>query len=133
MKPFFSWLQNMLLRQIVILFVAGFAFFSFQMFNYGNHILLAKADTVKTPEGIYYKGTPNNKAFKGEEQLDNTQKQLKKTAEKVREKLNLDEPTPQATKEFLDSAQKQVEKTVEPITRTRHGYYQENKPEVNRR
>ncbi|MDB9447353.1 hypothetical protein [Anabaena sp. CS-542/02] len=133
MKCFFSGLQNILLRQIIILFLTGFAFFSFQIFNHGNQMLLAKADTIKTPEGIYYQGTPDDKAPRREKQLDNTQKKLKKTAENLREKLNLDQATPRSTKEFLDSAKQQVETTVEPIIRTRHGYYQGNKPQVNKR
>ncbi|KZL47755.1 MULTISPECIES: hypothetical protein [Cyanophyceae] len=132
MKRVFSWLQNILLRQIFIVFLIGVTFFSFQIFNYGNDI--AKADTVKTPEGIYYKGTPDNNApIRNDQQVKNAQKNLKETAENVREKLNLDEPTPKATKEFLDSVQTQVEETVEPITGTRHGYYQENRPEMNNR
>ncbi|MDB9373138.1 hypothetical protein [Nodularia sphaerocarpa] len=129
MKRVFSWVKNILLRQIIIVFLIGVAFFSFQLFNYGNDLMLAKADTVKTPEGIYYKGTPDNNALmKNDSPLDNAQKNLKETAENVREKLNLDQPTPKATKEFLDSVQTQVEDTVEPITGTRHGYYQENRP-----
>ncbi|MDP5337644.1 MAG: hypothetical protein NWQ28_03600 [Nodularia sp. (in: cyanobacteria)] len=129
MKRLFSWLQNILLRQIIGVFLIAFAFFSFQTFNYGNDMMLAKADTVKTPEGIYYKGTPdNNASIRNDQQIDHAQKNLKETAENVREKLNLDEPTPRATKEFLDSVQTQVEDTVEPITGTRHGYYQENRP-----
>jgi hypothetical protein len=133
MQRLFSWLQNMLLRQIIIVFLMGFAFFSFQIFSYGND-LLAKADTVTTPEGIYYKGTPNNNApIRNEQQVENPQKKLKATTENVKEKLNLDEPIPKATKEFLDSAQTKVEETVEPITRTRHGYYQENRPEAHNR
>lgn len=134
MKRVFSWLQNMLLRQIIIVFLIGVAFFSFQIFNYGNDMLLAKADTVKTPEGIYYKGTPdNNTLMRNDSQVDNVQKNLKETAENVRQKLNLDEPTPRATKEFLDSVQNQVEDTVEPITGSQHGYYQQNRPEANKR
>ncbi|MEA5517180.1 hypothetical protein [Nodularia sp. UHCC 0506] len=125
MNRVFSWLQNTFLRQIIIVFMISFAFFSFQIFNYGNDI--AKADTVKTPEGIYYKGTPDD------QQIENAQKNLKETAENAREKLNLDEPTPKATKEFLDSVQTQVEDTVQPITGTRHGYYQKNRPETNKR
>ncbi len=128
MKRLFSWLQNILLRQIIVIFLIGFAFFSFQTFNYGNDLMLAKADTVKTPEGIYYKGTPDSASIRNDQQIDHVQKNLKETAENVREKLNLDEPTPRATKEFLDSVQTQVEDTVEPITGTRHGYYQENRP-----
>jgi hypothetical protein len=133
MQRLFSWLQNMLLRQIIIVFFLSFVFFSFQIFSYGNDFL-AKADTVTTPEGIYYKGTPNNNApIRNNQQVDNAQKNLKGTAENVKEKLNLDEPIPKGTKEFLDSAQTKVEETVEPITGKRHGYYQENRPEAHNR
>ncbi|TVP60887.1 MAG: hypothetical protein EA343_16035 [Nodularia sp. (in: Bacteria)] len=134
MNRVFSWLQKMLLRQMIIVFMIGAAFFSFQIFNYGNNMMLAKADTVKTPEGIYYKGTPdNNASIRNDGQVNNAQKNLKETAENVREKLNLDQPTPRATKEFLDSVQNQVEDTVEPITGSQHGYYQQNRPETNKR
>ncbi|MBW4558771.1 MAG: hypothetical protein KME59_23195 [Trichormus sp. ATA11-4-KO1] len=134
MKRVFSWLQNILLRQILIVFLIGSAFFLFQVFNYGNDMLLAKADTVKTPEGIYYKGTPNNNApIRTNQQVDNAQKSLKETTDNIREKLNLDEPTPKATKDFLESVQNQVEETVEPITGTKRGYYQEKIPETNKR
>ncbi|MBE9053842.1 hypothetical protein IQ243_26265 [Nostocales cyanobacterium LEGE 11386] len=134
MKRVFSWLQNILLRQILIVFLIGSAFFLFQVFNYGNDMLLAKADTVKTPEGIYYKGTPNhNSPIRNDQQVDNAQKSLKETTDNIREKLNLDEPTPKATKDFLESVQNQVEETVEPITGTKRGYYQEKTPETNKR
>ncbi len=127
MKRVFSWLQNIVLRQIVIVCLIGFAFFSFQVFNYGNNMLVAQADTVKTPEGIYYKGTPdNNTSIRNDRQVNQAQKNLKETAENVREKLNLDEPTPKATKEFFQGVQDQVEETVEPITGTRRGYYSRN-------
>ncbi|WP_311381504.1 hypothetical protein ACOWPH_25950 [Anabaena sp. PCC 7938] len=85
-------------------------------------MLVAQADTVKTPEGIYYKGTPNAA------ELRNDQKRYKDTGDNIKEKLNLDESIPESTREFLDDVQTNVEKSVEPITGTRHGYYQENVP-----
>ncbi|WP_414529841.1 hypothetical protein [Nodularia chucula] len=134
MQRVFSWLQNMLLRQIFIVFLIGFSFFSFEIFNYGNDMLLARVETVKSPEGIYYKGTPNEQDLRrNNSQVDNVQKNLKETTRNVIEKLNLDEPIPQGTKEFLDSVQNQVEETVEPMTGTRRGYYQTNIPEAHKR
>lgn len=169
MNRIFSWLQNTILRQIVIVCLAGFAFLGMQAFNSSNPILLAEVqtqETVKTPEGIYYKGTPDNRdirndnqvdnaqnrlksrtqetartsegnyyketpesrAIRNDNQVDNAQKRLRDTSENVREKLNLDEETPEATKEFLDSAKSKVKEAVEPITGTRRGYYEENSP-----
>lgn len=128
MNRLLSWLQNLLLRQIITIFMLGFVFFSLQAFSYGNSMLVAQADTVKTPEGIYYKGTPDEGRVRNDRQLENAQRRLKETGDNVREKLNLDEETPEATKEFLESVQNKVEKTVEPITGTRRGYYQETVP-----
>lgn len=133
MNRIFSSLQNIILRQIVVVFLIGFTFFGIQAFNYGNTMLLADAQvqgTVTTPEGTYYKSTPDNRGIRNDNQVDNAQKNLKQRADSVRDRLNLDQPTPEGTKEFLDSAQKKVEKAVEPLTGTRHGYYQENIPEA---
>lgn len=124
MKRTLSWLQNRFLRQISTILILGFVFFSFPAFSYSNSMLVAKADTVKTPEGIYYKGTPDEGKFGNEGQLENAQRKLKEAGDNVRKKLNLDEKTPEATKEFLDSVKNKVEKTVEPITGNRRGYYQ---------
>lgn len=162
MNRIFSWLQNTILRQIVIVCLAGFAFFGMQALNSGNTILLAEVqtqETVRTPEGIYYKGTPDNRvdnsqnrlksrtqetvrtpegnyykqtpenrASRNDNQVENAQNRLKETAKDVREKLNLDEATPESTKEFLDSAKTKVKEAVEPITGTKRGYYEENIP-----
>jgi hypothetical protein len=136
MNGIFSWLQNTILRQILVIFLVGFAFFGLQALNPSNTMVLAEVqtqETVKTPEGIYYKGTPDNRAIRNDNQVENAQKKLKETTENVREKLNLDESTPESTKEFFDSAQTKVEEAVEPITGTRHGYYQENIPEAGTR
>lgn len=117
MNRIFSWLQNVILRQIVLLCLVVLVFFTNQSFNHSNAILLA--ETVTTSAGIYYKGTPDNQIEKAKNKLD-------EAAEIVREKLNLDEQPPEATKEFLDS----VQERVEPITGTKDGYYQkENLPE----
>jgi len=93
-------------------------------------------ETVKSPYGYYYKGTPDenvvNRDFDQNRNLmnneksmaDNAKRNLKNTAENVREKLNLDEPLPKSTKEFLNSTKQKTEDLVEPITKNREGYYQ---------
>lgn len=55
------------------------------------------------------------------------QKNLKDIGENIREKLNLDEPLPESTKEFLNSSENKVDKVVSLITRESRGYYEENK------
>jgi hypothetical protein len=107
-----------------------------------------KTDTVQSSYGYYYKGTPDaNKAATDTQLRDvsnnnsarpTTDAQIhnvsnnpasnsnpfKEIADNVREKLNLDEPLPESTKEFLGTTQKKVDNAVEPITGTKEGYYQ---------
>ncbi len=90
-------------------------------------------ETVESPYGYYYKGTPDENVSKGDrnvlrndnELVENSKNSLKSTADNIREKLNLDEPLPRSTKEFLKSTEEKVEETVKPITGKREGYYQE--------
>jgi uncharacterized protein YjbJ (UPF0337 family) len=82
-------------------------------------------ETVKSPLGTYYKGTPHSSLVETDTKpVDTAKNPLQKIADNVREKLNLDEPLPESTKEFLDSTEKRVEKAVEPITGTKEGYHQ---------
>lgn len=124
MNRFFKNLQRVILRLLVISFVA-FTLFGFQAFTSSNVMLLAQADTVTTPEGVYYKGTPDPGEIRNDQQVENSQRRLKETADNVREKLNLDEPMPESTREFLKDVRTKVEKSVEPITGGKPGYYQE--------
>lgn len=90
-----------------------------------NDAAKSTGETVISPTGIYYKGTPEE-AKSGNKASNSTDSKnpLKSFAENVKEKLNLDEPVPESTKEFLDSTEERVEKVVEPITGTKEGYYQ---------
>jgi hypothetical protein len=194
MNRIFSWLQNTFLGQIVSVFLVGFIFFTAQAFTSGNALadetvkspygyyykgtpdaaqtdsmrdgknlvesaknnlkdaagnvkegaknLLtpseepherasatrnqteqAQGGTVKSPYGYYYKGTPDEGKVENQANIK-SENPFKEIADNVREKLNLDEPLPESTKEFLNSTEKNVEKAVEPITRTQEGYYQ---------
>lgn len=115
-----SWLRNIRISQILVVFLVGFMFLLGQAFSDVN---VAQAD-VKTPEGTYYKVIPNEQGeIRNENQTTNSQNPLKNAADNIREKLNLDEKTPRATKEFLKSTENKVEDTVEPLTKTKEGYY----------
>ncbi|MCC5652271.1 hypothetical protein LC609_21085 [Nostoc sp. XA013] len=120
-----SWLRNIRISQILVVFLVGFMFLLGQAFTYVN---VAQAD-VKTPEGTYYKGIPDEL---NNPQVENTGNRLKSAADTIREKLNLDEETPRATKEFLKSTKNKVEETVQPLTETKEGYYQ-NPPSSTKR
>ncbi|MEH2296611.1 hypothetical protein [Nostoc sp.] len=113
MNRVISWLQNIRISQILVVFLVGFMFLLGQAFSYVN---VAQAD-VKTPEGTYYKITPNDQGeIKNDTQIRNAQNPLKSAADNIREKLNLDEKAPKATKEFFDPAKNKAG--------DKEGYYQ---------
>ena len=89
-----------------------------------NDAANSTGETVISPTGIYYKGTPEEAKLGNKASNADSKNPLKSFAENVKEKLNLDEPVPESTKEFLDSTEERVEKVVEPITGTKEGYYQ---------
>ncbi|MGI8502774.1 MAG: hypothetical protein ACR2LR_16810 [Hassallia sp.] len=115
--------ENIWLNQIFKVIVVGLAVLFVQCFGEIN-ILPAQADSIKTPEAKYYNAEPTEK---DKQLIDNTKNNLKDIGDNVREKLNLDEPLPQSTKDFLNSSEKKVDEVVNPITRGNKGYYQENK------
>ena len=118
-----SWRENFRLRQIIKVIFVVFTVFSIHL-GY-SHALSAQADSLKTPEAKYYNAEPTEK----DKQLVETAKNnLKDVGDNVREKLNLDEPLPQSTKDFLNSTEKRVEDTVEPIIGKKQGSYQNNLP-----
>ncbi len=55
MNRVISWLRNIRISQIIVVFLVGFMFLLGQAFSYVD---VAQAD-VKTPEGTYYKGIPD--------------------------------------------------------------------------
>jgi hypothetical protein len=99
MKPIY-----IALRQILVVFLVGFIFLVNPELSQIDILQTAQANTVKTPEGIYYKGVPNREEM-GKEQPkeDSIQQKIQETAENIKEKLNLDEPIPQSTKDFFQS------------------------------
>lgn len=77
-------------------------------------------ETVISPQGIYYKGTPDEAKLGNQaSNYADSKNPLKSFAENIKEKLNLDEPLPESTKEFLGSTEKRVEKALAPITGTK--------------
>lgn len=112
------WQVNFRLNQIFKAILVVFAVLFVQCVGNMN-VLPAQADTVKTPEAKYYNAQPTEK---DKQLVDNAKKNLKGIGKNVREKLNLDEPLPQSTKEFLNSSENKVDEVVNPITRESKGY-----------
>lgn len=105
-----------LLRQLMIVFLVVIAVFITQAFGYSNN-LQAQAEPV-TPEATYYqaKGNDTNKIENDNKLVERSRKNLKETADNVREKLNVDEPSDPGTKGFFNSVQEKVEDVLRPIT-----------------
>ncbi|WP_038296259.1 MULTISPECIES: hypothetical protein [Nostocales] len=118
-----NWQLNLQFSQILKAILVVFAVLILQLFGDIN-VLPAQADTVKTPEAKYYNAQPTEK---DKELIDNAKKNLEDIGENIREKLNLDEPLPESTKEFLNSSENKVDEVVNLLTRESRGYYEENK------
>ncbi|MBD2563224.1 MULTISPECIES: hypothetical protein [Nostoc] len=115
-----SWLRNIRISQILVVFLVGFMFLLGQAFSY---VSVAQADVI-TPEGTYYKGIPDQQGeIRNDTQRTKSQNPLKEAADNIREKLNLDEETPRATKEFLNSTKNKVRENGQALTETEEGYY----------
>lgn len=122
-------IQNFLLRQLQIVFLVLFTFFTLLTFAFANS-LPAHAQVMTPEEYSDLKYRSNMQEFNNDKLTFKQQKRddLQAATDNIREKLNLDEEAPESTKEFLDSVQTKVEETVEPITQSEHGYYQYHIP-----
>lgn len=88
MSKVFSWIKNVGMRQVLTVFLVAVTVFFVQSFGFGNAIQ-AQADTVRSPEGIYYKGTPDYKGNIDNNELgDKAKQKLKETTDNLRENLN---------------------------------------------
>jgi hypothetical protein len=65
MKNVISFFQTLLLRQVFTIFLVTFTFIAAPVFS--NSMLVANAETVLSPEGVYYKGTPDGSLRKSDE------------------------------------------------------------------
>jgi len=67
----------------------------------------------------YLQNSENNSQVhqrSAKETISDNSNVIQKVADNVREKLNLDEPVPQSTKDFLSDVQQKVDDVVAPIT-----------------
>ncbi|MEH2082496.1 MAG: hypothetical protein V7K89_21700 [Nostoc sp.] len=123
MNRVISWLRNIRISQILVVFLVGFMFLLGQAFSYTN---IALAD-VNTPEGIYYQGAPNEQGeIRNDTQIENTQNSqnpIKSAVDNIREKLNLDEKPPEATREFFDPTTNKAEDKTSSFSKSREGSY----------
>ncbi|MEA5593833.1 hypothetical protein [Rivularia sp. UHCC 0363] len=104
-----------MLKRIVAVVLMGLSFVFISAFNYPNMAVQAKALTPEASE--YSVPNPDSRInIDSNSPIENLKESLKDTGDNIREKLNLDEPLPQSTKDFLRSTEEKIEETVEPIT-----------------
>ncbi len=107
--------KNTMLKRIVAVVLMGLSFVFISAFNYPNMAVQAKALTPEASE--YSVPNPDSRInIDSNSPIENLKESLKDTGDNIREKLNLDEPLPQSTKDFLRSTEEKIEETVEPIT-----------------
>ncbi|MBF2015771.1 MAG: hypothetical protein IGS23_11330 [Rivularia sp. T60_A2020_040] len=123
-KKIVYWLQNLISKRTDAAVLIGLSLIFLSAFNYPN--IAVQAATL-TPEATEYNvPNPNNRInVDNNNPIENLQANLKNTADNVREKLNLDEPLPESTKDFLQSTEQKIDETVEPIT-GKQKYYDHN-------
>ncbi|KAM3094552.1 hypothetical protein ACKFKG_15915 [Phormidesmis sp. 146-35] len=80
--------------------------------------------TLDTTKDVYR--ADNEQTFvnnRRDESIRDTGNKLKDIAETVKEKLNLDEPIPDSTKEFINDVENAVDNTVGKVSGEKPGYY----------
>ena len=109
MNTIISKVQKLRLRQTLTAVVVGMIFFISAALGVLGSALPAAAEPV-TPEAKSYEVSPAEREVRTPESGQGLGESLKNTAETVREKLNLDEPLPESTRDFI----KQIK--GEPVT-----------------
>jgi gas vesicle protein len=116
MNRIISWLPNFSLRKILTVFLVGSAFLVMQAFSYGNQ-LQAHAETLTPEASAYEVDKSDTEQIKNDNKLvEESQRNLKDTADNVREKLNLDQPIYPGTKEFLNDVKDSVKDATKAVT-----------------
>lgn len=116
MNRIISWLPNFNLHKILTVFLVGIAFWVMQAFSYNNH-LQAQAKPLTPEASAYEVDKSDTELIKDDNDLvGQSQRNLKDTADNVREKLNLDQPIYPGTKKFLNDVQDSVEDATKAVT-----------------
>jgi hypothetical protein len=124
MKKLVYWFKNLINKRTNAVVLIGLSLIFISAFNFPN---MAAQATTLTPEASEY-SVPNPDSridINNNNPIENLKENLKDTGVNIREKLNLDEPLPESTKDFLRSTEDKIENTFEPITGKQKPYYSE--------
>lgn len=132
MNQVISFLQSIRLRQIATAFLVSAAFFVMQAFGYGTSVQALANNTTLTPETNAYQVPGSNGSINArtetlkdqtEDTGSNLLEKIGEAAENVKEKLNLDEPTPPSTKKFFNQIQDKADDVVgKTVQGTQEGF-----------
>jgi predicted PurR-regulated permease PerM len=132
MNQVISFLQSIRLRQIATVFLVSTAFFVIQAFGYGTSVQALANNTTLTPETNAYQVPGSNGSINArtetltdqtEDTGSNLLEKIGEAAENVKEKLNLDEPTPPSTKKFFNQIQDKADDVVgKTVQGTQEGF-----------
>jgi hypothetical protein len=123
-KRLIYWFKNLINKRTNAVVLIGLSLIFISAFNFPN---MAAQATTLTPEASEY-NVPNPDSridINNNNPIENLKENLKDTGVNIREKLNLDEPLPESTKDFLRSTEDKIENTFEPITGKQKPYYSE--------
>jgi hypothetical protein len=116
MNRIISWLPTFNLHKILTVFLVGMAFLVMQAFSYGNQ-LQAQAKALTPEASAYEVDKSDTELIQNDNDLvEQSRRNLKDTADNVREKLNLDQPIYPGTKEFLNDVQESVKDVTKVVT-----------------
>lgn len=117
------WFQNLIKKRTDAVALIGLSLIFISALSYPNMAAQAKP---LTPEATnrYQVPEPDSRIDVGDKNpVENAKENLKDAKDTIVEKLNLNEPLPESTKDFLRSTEDRIEDTFEPITGKQEGTY----------
>jgi hypothetical protein len=115
MKKLVYWFKSLILKRTDAVAAIGLSLLLISALSYPN--MAAQAATL-TPEASRYSVPEPDSPIdiNNNNPIENLKENLEDTKETIVEKLNLNEPLPESTKDFLRSTENRIEDTFEPIT-----------------
>lgn len=115
LKKLVYWFKNLINKRTDAVVLIGLSLIFVSVFSYPN---IAEAKPL-TPEATSRYQVPDADTkidLDDKKPVQNLKENLKDTKDTIVEKLNLNEPLPESTKDFLRSTEDRIEDTFEPIT-----------------
>ncbi|MBV6622273.1 MAG: hypothetical protein KI793_04835 [Rivularia sp. (in: Bacteria)] len=109
------WIQNIVKKRTDAVVLIGLGLVFVSVFSYPN-IAVAKPLTPEATTKYQVPDADSKIDIDDKKPVENLKESFKETKDTIVEKLNLNEPLPESTKDFLRSTEDKIEDTFEPIT-----------------